>query len=259
MRKEAPWSKNRWGHKYQAVSLTEYHYLRDGNPETHESALLEHVLRPGMTVVDVGANHGLFSFEAAHLTGPTGRIHAFEPTPSTRALLQSNFDANGVTTVKVFSVAVSDAPGMAKLRVHRELSGLNTLATKDITWNQGTLHADEIVEVPVTTLDDHAAREGLSHIDFLKIDVEGFELSVIRGARKLLKSKSIDMVMVEIGDVTCENAGVSPMDLLNEFHSLGYHLYGISETGEINHQVESFPSTTFSANFLALPATEGAR
>src|SRR5581483_1954207 len=64
-RQDAPWLRNRWGQSYQAISLSEYHYLRNGNPETHESALIERVLRPGMMVIDVGANHGLFSLEAA--------------------------------------------------------------------------------------------------------------------------------------------------------------------------------------------------
>ena len=68
IRNQAPWSYNRWGQRYQAVSLSEYHYLRDGDPENYESALNRAgSLRPGMTVVDVGANHGMFSLEAAHL------------------------------------------------------------------------------------------------------------------------------------------------------------------------------------------------
>src|SRR3954447_11052715 len=62
----SPWSRNRLGHRFQALSLSEYRYLRDGNPEAHISRFIERVLRPGMTVLDVGANHGLFSMEAAH-------------------------------------------------------------------------------------------------------------------------------------------------------------------------------------------------
>src|SRR3954453_13571561 len=77
LRHEAPWSTNRWGQRYQAVSLAESHYLRDCNPVSYASALLERVLRPGMTVVDVGANHGMFSLEAAHLVGEGGTVHAF--------------------------------------------------------------------------------------------------------------------------------------------------------------------------------------
>lgn len=254
LRSEAPWSTNRWGQRYQAVSLSEYHYLRDGNPETYESALIERTLRRGMIVVDVGANHGLFSLEAAHLTGREGVVHAFEPTPSTRAILESNLAANGLGRVRVFPTALGDAPGTARLRVHRELSGLNTLAPDDITWNRRTLRADAVVDVPITTLDAHAQAEGLDRIDFLKIDVEGFELGVIRGARGLLGRKQVGRIMLEIGDVTCGNAGVAPLDLLTELESLGYALMAITPDGEVAERVRSFPGATFSANYIAFPA-----
>jgi FkbM family methyltransferase len=252
IRNEAPWSQNRWGQRYQAVSLSEYHYLRDGNPENHESALIERILGPGMTVIDVGANHGMFSLEAAHLIGRQGLVHAFEPTPGTRELLLNNLAANGISTVTVFPSALAEEPGTARLRVHREMSGLNTLAATDVTWNRQKLVADQIIEVPVTTLDAHVREEGLSRIDFLKIDVEGFGLGGIRGARELLGEKRVGMILLEIGDVTCATAGVDPMDLLNELESQGYQLRSINSEGRITDRVRTFPSTTFSANFVAM-------
>jgi FkbM family methyltransferase len=255
IRNEAPWSQNRWGQRYQAVSLSEYHYLRDGNPENYESALIEQILGPGMTVIDVGANHGMFSLEAAHLIGAHGIIHAFEPTPGTRELFLNNLTANGISTVKVFPSAVGEQPGTARLRIHKEMSGLNTLATIDVTWNRQKLIADQIIEVTVTTLDAHSQEAGLRHIDFLKIDVEGFELGVIRGARKLLSEKRVDLILLEIGDVTCATAGVEPMDLLNELESHGYWLHSINSEGKIADRIRSFPSTSFSANFVAMPVT----
>ena len=253
IRNEAPWSLNRWGQRYQAVSLSEYHYLRDGNPENYESALIEQVLRPGMTVIDVGANHGMFSLEAAHLIEHEGLVHAFEPTPRTCKLLRSNLAANGLTTVKVFSSALGETPGTAHLRVHNEMSALNTLASLDVTWNRQKLVADEIIEVSVTTLDAHAKAEGLARIDFLKIDVEGFELGVLRGARELLREQRIDLIMLEIGDATCATAGVEPIEVLNELESHGYQLHSIDCEGRVSGQIRSFPETTFSANFVAMP------
>jgi FkbM family methyltransferase len=255
LRHEAPWSRNRWGQRYQAVSLSEYHYLRDGNPETYESALIERIIRPGMTIIDVGANHGMFSLEAAHLIGRDGVIHAFEPTPSTRSLLLNNLAVNGLDRVKVFPSALGEARGTARLRVHREMSGLNTLAAQEITWNRKPLSADEVIEVPITTLDAHVEAERLDRIDFLKIDVEGFELGVIRGARGLLREKRVDRIMLEIGDATCAAAGVAPLDLLNELESLGYQLHEINSEGEVAGRIHSFPATTFSANFFATPAS----
>ena len=252
IRNAPPWSQNRWGQRYQAVSLSEYHYLRDGNPENYESALIERMLKRGMTVIDVGANHGMFSLEAAHLIGPEGIVHAFEPTPGTRELLQNNLAANGLSTVKVFPSALGETKGTARLRVHNEMSALNTLAARDVTWNHQTLPADQIIEVPVTTLDDHLNDHGLPHVDFLKIDVEGFELCVLRGARNLLREKRVDLILLEIGDGTCATAGVEPIDLVNELDSYGYRLHSIDAEGHITDRIRSFPATSFSANFVAM-------
>jgi FkbM family methyltransferase len=254
MQRSAPWSRNRWGQRYQAVSLSEYHYLRDGNPENYESFLIERLLVPGMTVLDVGANHGMFSLEAAHLVGRAGVVHAFEPTPRTCDLLRRNLSVNGLAGVKVFASALGAEPGTARLRVHHEMSGLNTLASRDVRWNRRTLAADEIIEVPITTLDLHAAAERIERIDFLKIDVEGFELDVLRGARGLLKDGRVARILLEIGDLTCATAGVEPSEVLDALESVGYQLHRISPRGEILERIQRFPATTFSANFLALPA-----
>jgi FkbM family methyltransferase len=253
LRRRAPWSRNRWGQRYQAASLTDYHYLRDGNPETHESAFIERVLRPGMTVVDVGANHGMFSMEAAHLVGAGGEVHAFEPTPATLLLLRQNLASNSLSRVQVFPCGLGAAPGTARLRVHHHYGGLNTLAPRDVTWNRRTLRADAIIDVPITTLDLHCAREKLDRVDFLKIDVEGFELSVLQGARGMLAARRIDQILLEIGDLTCATAGVGPIEVLSELESLGYELHAIAPDGKVLDRVRGFPKMNFSANFLAVP------
>ncbi len=255
VRHESPWLRNRWGQCYQAISLSEYHYLRDGNPETYESALIERILRPGMTVLDVEANHGMFNLESAHFVGPAGIVHAFEPAPSTRSLLLSNLSANGLSNVRVFRSALGERPGLACLAVHRELSGLNTLGPHDVTWNGRVLPADEIIEVSVTSLDTHAEVEGLHRIDFLKIGVEGFERRVLRGARALLRAKRVARIMLEIGDLTFTNGGVACLDILKELESLDYHLHRITPDGEVAERIHAFPSTSFSANFFAVPAS----
>jgi FkbM family methyltransferase len=251
---EAPWSRNRWGQRYQAISLSEYHYLRDGNPETHESALLERILEPGMTVVDVGANHGMFSLEAAHLIGREGMVHAFEPAPGTLAVLRRNLAQNDLANVRVFPCGLGVREGTAPLRVHHEYSGLNTLAAREVTWNRRTLHADEIIDVPITTLDLHCAREQLDRIDLLKIDVEGFELDVLRGARGLLEERRIARILLEVGDLTCATAGVAPIEVLAFLQSHGYHLHAISPQGEVSGRITVFPESSFSANYFAIPA-----
>jgi FkbM family methyltransferase len=255
VRGRRPWCVDRWGHRYQAVSLADYEIVRDGNPEVHEARLLERTLRPGMTILDVGANHGLFSLEAARHIGPTGRIHAFEPTPGVRDQLVVNLRSNGLDAmVEVIPAAVGAEEGTAKFRVHHGMTALNTMAAHDIVWLGRPIAADEVIEVPVLTLDDHAERSGLGFIDFLKIDVEGFELHVLRGGRGLLAARRVGVIMLEVGDGTCANAGIDPHDVLDELNGSGYDLFGIEPDGSIGERIMRFPDDSFSANYLAMPA-----
>lgn len=253
-----PWSQNRLGQRFLSLSLNDYQYLRDGNPEVNVSLLIERILRPGMIVVDVGANHGCFTMEAAHFVGQTGSVHAFEPAPRTRLQLQRHLETNGLNNVKVFSAAAGDTIGTGRLRVHHDHTGLNTLALNDIYWLGRTLKADEVIEVPIVSLDAHAASQGLSTIDLLKIDVEGFELAVVRGARGLLTTRRIAWIILEIADCASANAGLSPVALLNELDRLGYPVYEITSRGEIGERVRG-PRPFPGANFIAHPAEGGPR
>ena len=110
--------------------------------------------------------------------------------------------------------------------------------------------ADTVVDVPQVTLDVHAAAHGLRHIDVVKIDVEGFELAVLRGARALLTARQITWIMLEISDTTSANAGFSATDVGFELERYGYHLHEITPPGEIGRRVlgsERFPG----ANYIA--------
>ncbi len=153
--------------------------------------------------------------------------------------------------MRVFAQGLGARRGTAPLRVHHEWTGLNTFADQDIHWLGRLLHADEILTVPMTTLDAHAAAEGLDRMDFLKIDAEGFELFVLRGARRLLSSRRVRWVLLEVGDGTCTNALVEPAEILVELAEHGYDLYAIAADGAVGARVEAFPSGSFSANFLA--------
>jgi FkbM family methyltransferase len=149
--RRAPWSRNRLGQRFQMLCFSDYRHMRNGNPEVRESLFTERVLRPGMTVVDVGANHGTFALEAASFVGEAGIVYAFEPTPKTRAQLEWHLRLNGVGNVKIFPFAVGESAGTAMLRIHESATGLNSLAPAAIHWEGQTVVADEILKVPLVT------------------------------------------------------------------------------------------------------------
>src|SRR5262245_8493915 len=123
------------------------------------------ILKPGMTLYDVGASVGFQSVLAARLVGSGGRVIAFEPFPDSAALLRHNVQLNKFQHVKVLQVAVAAADGSAKFKLGEE-----------VTW--GKLDDRGTLEVEVRSLDSVTRELGLSP-SAIKIDVEGGELKVL--------------------------------------------------------------------------------
>jgi FkbM family methyltransferase len=232
------WCKNRLGQSYQPLSFPEYRYMRNGNPEVNVSLLVEGLLQEGMTVVDVGGNHGLFSMEAAHFVGSTGYVYAFEPTPELCDHIRKHLEVNHIKNVYLLEKAVGSFDGNAKLRVHHECTGLNSLASQDLVWQGSTLVADQVINVPLCKLDTVVNTENISHIDILKIDVEGFELEVLQGARNILVNQRVKYIILEIAEYHQQNSGLKIDDLLIFLDEVEYSIHLITPEGKIGEQVK---------------------
>jgi FkbM family methyltransferase len=166
--------------------------------------LLSSVVRPGMTVVDVGANIGFHTVVLSRLTGPSGRVHAFEPHPVTLELLRANLWRHGCANTTVHACAVADHAGTLELEVDPEgLSGTHLGA--------GGIHVDAV------TLDDALA--GVP-VDVMKVDVEGAEPLVLRGAaRTIARSPGLLAVVEFRGHEHLDGSG--PEEVLDLYESLG--------------------------------------
>lgn len=133
------------------------------------SVLADH-LRPGDSVVDIGANIGAYTLYLAGLVGPGGRVLAVEPQPSVLGRLRENLALNPELTVTVAPVALGAQAGEALFETNAGNEGEGKLAQTGATAG---------IKVPVATLHDLVLRSGLSRIDALKIDVEGWEPQVL--------------------------------------------------------------------------------
>ncbi len=242
----APWTRNRFNQRYQALCFGDYKHLRHGNPEVAESLWMEHNLHPGATVVDVGANHGIISLECSLFVGHAGKIHAFEPSPAVRDRLRSHLDINHIQNVSLFGAAVGEYCGRARLHIYDRATGWSALS------NSGR-PADRVIEVDTVSLDQHCCTHAIASLDLLKLDIEGHELFALRGARQLLAEKRIAAVLFEVGERTCRNAGVEPQELLDELQSAGYGVYSIAADGSTGEQVTRVSPVVRTQNFLAFP------
>jgi FkbM family methyltransferase len=185
-------------------------------------------LQPGMTFFDVGANVGLFSIPAARKL-QHGRVYAFEPTAQTFQQLLSHATLNRLTNLHGVHSAVGDHTGEVVLQINAPgKDGLNTIGKP--AHQDSHIVATETV--PITTLDQFIHLNSIQHVDMLKVDVEGADLLVFRGAQNLLARPDAPIILYESGCLTA-GFGYHPVESMWLLQSHGYHFFMISANGRI--------------------------
>lgn len=202
--------------------------LESGELEPGTRQLIERVLAPGDVFVDVGANLGLMSLAAGHAMQGKGKIFAFEPFPQTCAMLARTFWINGLRHMtQIHEVAVSDRNGKATLFLG-ETSGHHSIFALDETASARQ------IEVNLVTLDSVLPPD--LGIALIKIDVEGAELDVVRGASGTLQRNENVALIAEFGPSHLRRTGHDVDEWLGVFEELGYCFRRISaETGVLEN------------------------
>lgn len=195
VRKAARAARSLMGQKqfYRAARLLMYEAMFDvlNDPETNgektlQKIVLEHTAKP--MVFDIGANVGDWTGMLLDQVKAPIEAHAFEPVPGTFEILRKNLArfANQPFKVELVEAACSDQPGTSKMSISAAGAGTNALNS-----------SGEGVDVVLTTVDAYCASHGISHIDLLKIDAEGYDLLVLRGALHLLGDRQVEVLQFE--------------------------------------------------------------
>ena len=186
--------------------------------EPSESRLVSGLLRPGDTFIDVGAHVGWFSTIASRQVGPDGQVLAVEPYPENAAVLRTNLALNGTQNVLVVESALGNRPGTLRIR-----KGSDSGSVTALEWSTGGE-----VEVPMTTLDE--VTSAIAAIKLMKIDVEGWESKVLRGAAETLRRSA--NVLIEINRPALQEAASSPEELFDLLRSTGFTCFvTVRQTG----------------------------
>jgi FkbM family methyltransferase len=201
-----------------------------GHFERHELGFVLSVLKAGATFVDVGANVGLFSLPAAKKVG-SGKVFAFEPCGWTYEQLLENARINRASNLQPVRLALGDCPGEAILQVNSAgRDGLNTLG-------RPTHEHSKVVKterVPVARLDDFLKQRSVTSVDVVKIDVEGAELFVLRGATGVLSRPDAPVILYE-GGFLSRGFDYHPVEQMWLLQKHGYSLFVIdSASGKIS-------------------------
>ena len=162
---------------------TRYYKYFEADYELNNINFINNNIIPGMTVIDVGAHIGLLSIIIGKKVYPGGNVFSFEPTPSTFKLFLKAIAINNLQgVITPVNKAVADKPGVAFFYVTDiEASNSNSLSN-----NKRTLGKETKIEVEVVSIDEFSKENNLEKIDLIKIDAEGTEFSVLKGATSVI-------------------------------------------------------------------------
>lgn len=236
-----------YGGWYLAASSDIDRRVLCGGFESAEIQFLRRCLRPGMTVLDIGAHHGLYSLVASKSVRSRGHVHSFEPSPRERRLLELNLHFNLRQNVSVHANALGSDRGRASLFLVEGIGdGCNSLRSPSGCENTHT------VEVDIVSLDDFIQENGISAVDFIKMDVEGAELSVLQGASRLLSSSVRPWILAEIYDLRTEPWGYPAREILEFLEQKGFHWFQPIGQGELRPADRMLDS--YDQNLVAVPS-----
>ncbi|GBL09506.1 UDP-glucose:protein N-beta-glucosyltransferase [Microcystis aeruginosa Sj] len=196
-------------------SITTAVLLAQGDWFEAEMELWRIQIRPDMTVIDVGANVGVYTFSAAQRVGETGKVIAIEPFKACVNCLQETSRINQLPWVKIYEAAASDHCGSAKLSLHNA-SELNEV----ISDNSPSSDSANTVTIQCLTLDSLIETENLTRVDWLKIDAEGHEIKVLQGAERLLTEFKPNIIYENIAGAHGSNGAI-----MEYIQAKGYQVY----------------------------------
>ncbi|HEY2460740.1 MAG TPA: FkbM family methyltransferase [Candidatus Acidoferrum sp.] len=219
--------------------------LTYGSFEGVETRFAEKVLRPGMTVLDVGAHHGLYTLLMSKRVGRSGAVIAFEPSARERRRLERHVRVNRCSNVQIRPWALGNESGVAELfMVEGSQDWCNSLRPPVVPEPTTKVAAE------VRRLDDVMWTFGARQIDFLKLDIEGAELGFLHGAEETLK-KFRPAMLVEVQDLRTNPWGYAAREIIHFMLRLNYRWFALAADSSL------IPVSTelelYDANLVAVP------
>jgi FkbM family methyltransferase len=170
-------------------------------------------LKPGDTLIDVGANIGCVTAAGSLAVGDAGHVYSVEPHPQTYKHLQKTIAINHCTNVTSLNVALGAEPGIVNFTDERRKDDNNCVAQD----------AESGIRVPCMTLARLVDEHSISRIAVMKIDVEGFEMQVLQGAQSMLSK--VDSIYIEVLEHTLQKFGSCAADVFRLLQSHGFRCY----------------------------------
>lgn len=189
--------------------------------EPNETSIIFHNLKEGDVFIDVGANIGYYTLLASKKVGITGHVYSFEPETENYELLKQNIILNNLQNVTVEKKAVANKPGRMKLYLNPTNKGDHSL--RDDKMNR------DYQEVDVISLDDYFKDK---KINFIKIDVQGADVLVIKGAKGIMSNNPNILIVSEFSTMNFRKMNTDPKEYLDELSKMGFVFYNIDDKNQ---------------------------
>ena len=193
-----------------------------------ETTIMRELVNQGDIVIDIGANLGFMTAHLSTLVGSHGRVLAFEPDPTTYGYLLANLRINRCDNFSPYNIAMSDEEGLSRLFISKRHSSDNRMYQPQQDWpdEEGPRST---IDIDVTQLDTFADELDLGKLSFIKIDVQGYEYLVLKGASRLIKSCPSITVLMEFTPSSLDEAGSPSAELWSLCEKLGLQMSVLDE------------------------------
>ena len=197
-----------------------------GKYENAEISFLKKYIKPGFTVVDIGANIGLHSLYMCKLVGEQGFVHSFEPFQKNFKSLKRNISLNHFQNIALENIAVSDSASGIEVFYNSDTHNLGAVTM----FPENQSYSERVNSI---TLDHYAHEKSIKKIDFVKIDIEGGEYPALMGMKKILISHS-PILLIEIEPKILSRTPYTEENIINFLSENNYTLYSIDENGNLS-------------------------
>lgn len=215
--------------------------MLSGQYETETTLLFKKIIAPGMVIVDIGAHIGYFTRLFARLSGPTGKVFAFEADPENFSLLKRN--TTRFPNVTLLPLAVSNRAGTIDFYHSEDKTGCHSTIPADFRQRKITVTAAD--------LDSVLAKE--AKIDLIKMDIEGGEGLALEGMKRVIGAFPKLVLVVEFNPECLIQAQVEPLAFLNTIQSLGFRLAAITANGLVPLKIDdhsNYQNFLFGSHFV---------
>lgn len=200
----------------KTLTTTPYTFQSNGKLWENESLyqFFSNINNKPCNIIDIGAQSGLYSLFAKYI--PETTFYSFEPFTDTFNCLNDNLKLNNITNVNTFNIGISDVKGISYLNTSKSHNGLHTMGKTPIRFND-----IKPVEIETDTIDNLFFNKNIA-VDFIKIDTEGWEYNILKGAEATIK-KNKPLIQLEWNITNMKQCNVHENMLIQLLKEYGYY------------------------------------